>query len=350
MVAIGQALDPTRRERPAGCYGEVPTSPRRKGSPDGRRTPTQLGGHGRAATRPRPRDAARRRVQRGGLRQAAGRRRLELERGHALQLPPRQARRAREGRRPPGRRRADRVHDDRRERRHRDGSRGHEGVADEPRPDRRLGRARDARRAHGRARRHRRLRQERARHADGDGPPEPAERVPLRRHDPAGYATKAATSRSRTSSRPSARTPRARSTTRSSAASSAPRARARARAPACTRRTRWPPSARRSACRCRAPRRRPRSTTGARSLRASRASQAATLLADGGPLPRDIMTKEAFENAIAVVMALAGSTNAVLHLLAIAREAARRPAARRLRPRSRATCRTSSTCARPAGS
>jgi len=37
--------------------------------------------------------------------------------------------------------------------------------------------------------------------------------------------------------------------------------------------------------------------------------------------PRDIMTKEAFENAIAVVMALGGSTNAVLHLLAIANEA-----------------------------
>ena len=33
------------------------------------------------------------------------------------------------------------------------------------------------------------------------------------------------------------------------------------------------------------------------------------------------MTKEAFENAIAVVMALGGSTNAVLHLLAIAHEA-----------------------------
>ncbi len=48
---------------------------------------------------------------------------------------------------------------------------------------------------------------------------------------------------------------------------------------------------------------------------------AARLVADGGPLPRDILTKEAFENAIAVVMALAGSTNAVLHLLAIAREA-----------------------------
>ena len=37
--------------------------------------------------------------------------------------------------------------------------------------------------------------------------------------------------------------------------------------------------------------------------------------------PRDILTKGAFENAIAVVMALGGSTNAVLHLLAIAAEA-----------------------------
>src|SRR3954452_3230236 len=37
--------------------------------------------------------------------------------------------------------------------------------------------------------------------------------------------------------------------------------------------------------------------------------------------PRQIMTKEAFENAIAVTMALGGSTNAVLHLLAIANEA-----------------------------
>jgi len=37
--------------------------------------------------------------------------------------------------------------------------------------------------------------------------------------------------------------------------------------------------------------------------------------------PRQIMTKEAFENAIAVTMALGGSTNAVLHLLAIAAEA-----------------------------
>jgi len=37
--------------------------------------------------------------------------------------------------------------------------------------------------------------------------------------------------------------------------------------------------------------------------------------------PRDIMTRGAFENAIAVVIALGGSTNAILHLLAIAHEA-----------------------------
>ena len=40
-----------------------------------------------------------------------------------------------------------------------------------------------------------------------------------------------------------------------------------------------------------------------------------------GIRPRQILTKEAFENAIAVTMALGGSTNAVLHLLAIANEA-----------------------------
>lgn len=38
-------------------------------------------------------------------------------------------------------------------------------------------------------------------------------------------------------------------------------------------------------------------------------------------LPRDIMTRKAFENAIAIVMAVGGSTNAVLHLLAIAHSA-----------------------------
>ncbi len=33
--------------------------------------------------------------------------------------------------------------------------------------------------------------------------------------------------------------------------------------------------------------------------------------------PRDIMTRAAFDNALAVIMALGGSTNAVLHLLAM---------------------------------
>jgi dihydroxy-acid dehydratase len=44
-------------------------------------------------------------------------------------------------------------------------------------------------------------------------------------------------------------------------------------------------------------------------------------LLESGLRPRQIMTKAAFENAIAIVMALGGSTNAVLHLLAIAYEA-----------------------------
>ncbi|MHB1548659.1 MAG: dihydroxy-acid dehydratase [Acidimicrobiales bacterium] len=49
--------------------------------------------------------------------------------------------------------------------------------------------------------------------------------------------------------------------------------------------------------------------------------QAVVDLLERGIRPRQILTKAAFENAIAVVMALGGSTNAVLHLLAIANEA-----------------------------
>ena len=54
---------------------------------------------------------------------------------------------------------------------------------------------------------------------------------------------------------------------------------------------------------------------------AYRTGQAVLHLLDEGITARAIMTREAFENAIAVVMALGGSTNAVLHLLAIAHEA-----------------------------
>ncbi len=51
------------------------------------------------------------------------------------------------------------------------------------------------------------------------------------------------------------------------------------------------------------------------------AGEAVVNLIAKGITTRDIMSRKAFENAIAVVMALGGSTNAVLHLLAIAREA-----------------------------
>jgi dihydroxy-acid dehydratase len=54
---------------------------------------------------------------------------------------------------------------------------------------------------------------------------------------------------------------------------------------------------------------------------ARRAGEAVVNLLRLGIYPRDILTKKAFENAIAVVNALGGSTNAVLHLLAIANEA-----------------------------
>ncbi len=54
---------------------------------------------------------------------------------------------------------------------------------------------------------------------------------------------------------------------------------------------------------------------------AHRSGEAVVNLLKLGITARDILTKKAFENAIAVVMAFGGSTNAVLHLLAIAREA-----------------------------
>src|ERR671916_83178 len=54
---------------------------------------------------------------------------------------------------------------------------------------------------------------------------------------------------------------------------------------------------------------------------AHRSGEAVVNLLRLGITARDILTKQAFENAIAVVMAFGGSTNAVLHLLAIAHEA-----------------------------
>lgn len=54
---------------------------------------------------------------------------------------------------------------------------------------------------------------------------------------------------------------------------------------------------------------------------ARRAGEAAVELVRRGIKPSDILSREAFENAITLVIALAGSTNAVLHLLAIAHDA-----------------------------
>jgi dihydroxy-acid dehydratase len=52
-----------------------------------------------------------------------------------------------------------------------------------------------------------------------------------------------------------------------------------------------------------------------------RAARAVIALLDSGLKARDIMTRKAFENALTVAWALGGSTNAVLHLLALAHEA-----------------------------
>jgi dihydroxy-acid dehydratase len=59
----------------------------------------------------------------------------------------------------------------------------------------------------------------------------------------------------------------------------------------------------------------------AKSSDCRRAGEAVVALIKRGIKPSDILSKDAFENAITTVIALGGSTNAVLHLLAIAHEA-----------------------------
>lgn len=65
----------------------------------------------------------------------------------------------------------------------------------------------------------------------------------------------------------------------------------------------------------------PAAYSGRRRMLAKKAGWAVMDLIKKNVLPRDIMTLEAFENAIAVDMAIGGSTNTVLHLPAIAHEA-----------------------------
>ena len=65
----------------------------------------------------------------------------------------------------------------------------------------------------------------------------------------------------------------------------------------------------------------PAAVDDARNQFAMLSGRAVVALLEHGIRPRQILTKKAFENAIAVTMALGGSTNAVLHLMAIAHEA-----------------------------
>jgi dihydroxy-acid dehydratase len=58
-----------------------------------------------------------------------------------------------------------------------------------------------------------------------------------------------------------------------------------------------------------------------RMQKAYESGRAVMKILESNTRPRDILTREAFENAVAVVAAMGGSTNAVLHLLAIAFEA-----------------------------
>ena len=108
-------------------------------------------------------------------------------------------------------------------------------------------------------------------------------------------------------------------------------------------------SGRRSACRCPGSAS-PPAVDYRREVAARESGIAVTKVLELDLRPRQILTKEAFENAIAVVMAVAGSTNAVLHLLAIAREAHVDLTLDDFDRVSRRDARTSWTSARRAGS
>ena len=65
----------------------------------------------------------------------------------------------------------------------------------------------------------------------------------------------------------------------------------------------------------------PTATSPRRMLYAKESGRTLTSLLDSGIRPRDIITFEALQNAIVLLMAMGGSTNAVMHLLALAHEA-----------------------------
>ncbi|MFP5372314.1 MAG: dihydroxy-acid dehydratase, partial [Actinomycetes bacterium] len=65
----------------------------------------------------------------------------------------------------------------------------------------------------------------------------------------------------------------------------------------------------------------PPAPSGDRLRHATATGRRAVALAQDPVLPREIMTREAFENALVVMSAIGGSTNAIIHVLAIARRA-----------------------------
>ncbi|MGW1740152.1 dihydroxy-acid dehydratase [Nocardia sp. NPDC001965] len=66
----------------------------------------------------------------------------------------------------------------------------------------------------------------------------------------------------------------------------------------------------------------PPAVSGARLRHATETGRRAVELArNGGPLPREVMTRAAFDNAIRVLAAIGGSTNVLIHLIAVARRA-----------------------------
>ncbi len=123
--------------------------------------------HRRTQPRGRARDAVRLRLFAEGPGGAGRRRREHLDRNRSVQLPPARAGRVGEGRHPRGGRHADGIQHGVDLRRHHDGLGRHAHLARQPRSDRRLDRARDARQPVRRARHPGRLRQDHPRGRDG---------------------------------------------------------------------------------------------------------------------------------------------------------------------------------------
>ena len=277
----------------------------------------------RAHRRPRPRrcalDAEGDRLHRRGPGEADRRGRHDLDRDDAVQPQPARPRGARQARRPGRRRHADGVQHDRGLGRRLDGNVRHARVARLARGDRRLDRARRARAPLRRARPARRLRQDEPRRRDGGrAPRHPVRRLllGLDRARPLPAARGVGRRRLRGDRRVRGR------------ARSAPRT--------CTSSSRRPvPGA--GACGGQFTANTmstildflglsPFGANGIPAMHrdkeeaAYEAGRLAVQLVRDNVTPRSLVTRESFENAVASVAATGGSTNAVLHLVAIARD------------------------------